>query len=419
MMLEEPRWAPRAVLRRHISVQHNHTRRVVTIEMSEEAVLASYISGLAFLIGSVIAGCRLYRRQQLALRSTEPCTCASCRGQYRIRKELGSGGYGRAHLVMRQGKPYVLKVVGCDSINEANAALTEAACLQRLNHPHVVRFEDVFLHRHDNGGCSVSIVMEFCAGGDLIDRLECRLGEKPLAEFTVVCFLESLCHALHHVHCCGVLHRDLKSSNIFVSRHDRDVKLGDFGLAASGLSPRRLSGSPRRMSRCGTAMYMSPEVADRKPYGAASDTYGLGCVLLEMLLRHQLRERRPFETRKDYITEALGASRGHTWHTFEEMAALAWRMLDENPRSRIALPDAAAAAAAAAAVLCKHHQAAAKSAGCSASCQQPGTASGATREGARDSGTVRLRPSKRIAPDDRLKKGSTFQDRRRRLQYAD
>ena len=42
-------------------------------------------------------------------------------------------------------------------------------------------------------------------------------------------FLEMLCYALHHVHCSGILHRDLKSSNIFVSRRDRDVKLGDFG----------------------------------------------------------------------------------------------------------------------------------------------------------------------------------------------
>ena len=48
-----------------------------------------------------------------------------------------------------------------------------------------------------------SQVMEFCAGGDLIDRLECRLGEKPLSELKMLCFLESLCHALHHVHCCG------------------------------------------------------------------------------------------------------------------------------------------------------------------------------------------------------------------------
>ena len=52
-----------------------------------------------------------------------------------------------------------------------------------------------------------------------------------------------------------------------------------------GLTPRRLTTSPRRMSRCGTAMYMAPEVAHRKPYGAASDVYGLGCVLLELLLR--------------------------------------------------------------------------------------------------------------------------------------
>ena len=108
--------------------------------MTEKAVLGCYLTGCVFLIGGLIAGCSVYKRQQN--RNKEPCACASCRGQYRVRKELGTGGYGRAHLVVRQGKPYVLKMVGCDSINEANAALTEAACLQRLNHPNVVRFED-------------------------------------------------------------------------------------------------------------------------------------------------------------------------------------------------------------------------------------------------------------------------------------
>ena len=60
-----------------------------------------------------------------------------------------------------------------------------------------------------------------------------------------------------------------------VTRNDKHVKLADFGLSTLGLTKRRLTDSPRRMSRCGTAMYMAPEVAHRKPYGAASDIYGL------------------------------------------------------------------------------------------------------------------------------------------------
>ena len=63
--------------------------------------------------------------------------------------------------------------ISCASVNDANQALLEAACLQRLNHPGVVKFEDVFLHRHESGVCSVMIAMEHCAGGDLIDRMVC------------------------------------------------------------------------------------------------------------------------------------------------------------------------------------------------------------------------------------------------------
>ena len=423
----------------HVNVTHDKAARVVSINLTEEAVLFAYVSGITFLMGGLIAGCAAYRRQQRLSRKVEVCACASCKGMYRARKILGTGGYGSAHLVMRAGKPYVLKMVGCDSINEANAALTEAACLQRLNHPNVVKFVDVFLHRSAaTGAKSVSIVMEFCAGGDLIDRLERRLPEmrdlRPLSELQVARFLESLCHALHHVHNCGVLHRDLKSSNIFVSRHDRDVKLGDFGLAASGLSPRRLSGSPRRMSRCGTHMYMSPEVADRRPYGASSDTYGLGCVLLEMLLRHQLRERRPFETRQDYIREALDLARGHGWATFESMASLARRMLDDSPKSRIALPAAAAIAASAVSVLARQQEAAAAAAAAASAhaassaaasthlhptSGSNGAAAPSTRVDA-SSATVREhgRPPKHVSTEERTRR-QPLQERRRRLHYAE
>ena len=150
---------------------------------------------------------------------------------------------------------------------------------------------------------------------------------------------------------------------------------------------------------------MSPEVADRNPYGAASDTYGLGCVLLEMLVRQQMRERRPFETRKDYITEALDSARAQRWDTYEEMCELAWRMLDENPKTRIALPTAAAEAAAAVSCLGKQQEVAAVANPRAVAPDAP-------------SHHVRVRPAKRVATEERTRRAST-QERRRRLQYAD
>ena len=127
----------------------------------------------------------------------------------------------------------------------------------------------------------------------------------------------------------------------------------------------------------------------------------------------QLRERRPFETRKDYIREVLDSARGHGWQTFEEMATLAGRMLDENPKSRIALPEAAAAASSSILLLSRQQQASAVSNGT----PHPGLAD-VTAPGAQDGRGVRVRPPKRVAGEERSRRAIT-QERRRRLQYAD
>jgi serine/threonine protein kinase len=161
------------------------------------------------------------------------------------------------------------------------------------------------------------------------------------------------------------------------------------------------------MSRCGTAMYMSPEVAERKPYGAASDTYGLGCVLLEMMLRCQLRERRPFEERKDYIQETLNHARGHGWSTFDEMASLAWKMLDESPKSRIGLPQAAAVSAAAVSVLVRQQEA-----------ESVANGGVLNNSNAADDGRTRVRQPKLIAAAERTRRPAG-PAQRRKLQYAD
>ena len=161
-------------------MKHRPDRGTVTIEITEETVVTLYLSGCAFFIGGLWIGVVVW--QQQAKRPVEACECAWCAMQYQTTRKLAEGGFGEASLVIRGGKSYVLKRIGCASVNAANQALMEAGCLQRLRHPNVVRFEDLFMHRHDNGGCSVIIVMEYCAGGDLIDRLECSRNERTLTE---------------------------------------------------------------------------------------------------------------------------------------------------------------------------------------------------------------------------------------------
>ena len=84
-------------LSQHVNIRHNATSRVVTIEMTEDAVIAGYLSSCAFLIGGLIAGCTVYKRQQKQ-RNVDACACASCRGEYTFRRELGTGGYGCANV---------------------------------------------------------------------------------------------------------------------------------------------------------------------------------------------------------------------------------------------------------------------------------------------------------------------------------
>merc|ERR1719355_45480 len=88
--------------------------------------------------------------------------------------------------------------------------------------------------------------------------------------------------ALQYIHSEKVLHCDLKTSNIFLSRESSVVKLGDFGIS------RVLEGTAdAAVTMVGTPYYMSPEVCRNEPYSWKSDVWALGCVLYEMcMLKH-------------------------------------------------------------------------------------------------------------------------------------
>uniref|UniRef100_A0A672JA59 non-specific serine/threonine protein kinase n=1 Tax=Salarias fasciatus TaxID=181472 RepID=A0A672JA59_SALFA len=126
--------------------------------------------------------------------------------------------------------------------------------------------------------------MEFCDGGDLMEKINLQRGVLFTEEQVVSWFLQ-VCLGLKHIHDRKVLHRDIKSQNIFLTDGGMKAKLGDFGIA------RMLNNTMELARTCvGTPYYLSPEICENRPYNNKTDIWSLGCVLYELCsLRH------PFE----------------------------------------------------------------------------------------------------------------------------
>eukprot|EP00240_Pyramimonas_obovata_P016030 CAMPEP_0118942696 /NCGR_PEP_ID=MMETSP1169-20130426/36654_1 /TAXON_ID=36882 /ORGANISM="Pyramimonas obovata, Strain CCMP722" /LENGTH=283 /DNA_ID=CAMNT_0006887753 /DNA_START=73 /DNA_END=921 /DNA_ORIENTATION=- len=198
--------------------------------------------------------------------------------RYVLDKRIGVGSYGTAYLVHLKSDrnvQFVLKKIRLDNVSEKEraAAHSEVKLLSQLSHPFVLGYIDSFMHKN-----SVCIVTEYCESGDLYNKL--KLCKKYLNEERVVEWFVQLMFALQYLHERKVLHRDLKTQNIFLTK-EGNIKLGDFGIA------KVLNSTEMAMTVIGTPYYMSPEIMESKPYDFKSDLWALGCVLYEMTsLKH-------------------------------------------------------------------------------------------------------------------------------------
>ena len=149
----------------------------------------------------------------------------------------------------------------------------EVALLASQSHPFILPVVEVI--KAPTG--PVAMVTEYCDQGDLFSLLaDLRKGGGRVPESQVLSWLAELSLALSHLHKQHILHRDVKTSNIFVTA-DCTLKLGDFGLARTWQSEESIT------SRVGSPFYMSPEICLHNPYGSASDLWSLGCVLYEII----------------------------------------------------------------------------------------------------------------------------------------
>ena len=160
--------------------------------------------------------------------------------------------------------------------DDAGSAAAESKLLEHMNHPNILQFHDSFVE-----GNIMNIITELCEGGDLNGYItDVKERGRTIPEKLVMDWLVQLTLALNYMHQRLVLHRDLKSNNIFL-RHGI-IKVGDFGIA------RVLQGTMEMPSTfAGTPYYMSPECLQSKGYNSKSDIWSLGCVLFEICsLKH-------------------------------------------------------------------------------------------------------------------------------------
>ena len=227
-------------------------------------------------------------------------------GHYRIQGQLGAGGMGvvySAYDTVLQRK-VAIKVVGDRVLADKSARallLHEARAASSLNHPNICT-----IHEVGESDGETYIVMEQVDG----QPLSSLVGTNGVSPDLVVRYGMQIADALAHAHEHGVIHRDLKSTNVVVTPESR-VKVLDFGLAArlkdTELQDAVSSKLPLTESRIivGTLPYLAPELLRGEPADARTDTWALGILLYEMSSgMHPFRGRTAFELSSSILRDA-------------------------------------------------------------------------------------------------------------------
>lgn len=203
-------------------------------------------------------------------------------GRYQMVQRIGQGGMGKVYKVthVHLARTFALKIISNQvaETDEARALFyREARFASQMNHPSITSVVDF----GEDEKVGMFMVMELVDGEALNKILfrEKRLGARKACEIVL-----QVAEALHYIHKQNVVHCDIKTENILISEQDHDgkrarmvAKLLDFGLARS------LTASRASTSLSGTPHYVAPERIRGEPASPASDVYGVGILLYELL----------------------------------------------------------------------------------------------------------------------------------------
>jgi WD40 repeat protein/serine/threonine protein kinase len=249
-------------------------------------------------------------------------------GRFQLIEQVGSGGFGtvyRAHdPVLKRQVALKIPRQGSLDCREVESLLREARAAARLKHPGIVQVYDAGME-----GSWAYVACEFIEG----PSLRKYLAKHPVSFHQAATICRRVADALHHAHELGIIHQDVKPSNILLDA-EKTPYITDFGLARNEAEE-----SPDSNLRiAGTWPYMSPEQVrgDGRPLTAASEIYSLGVVLFEMLTGSCPFLGKPTEVVRQIQNSPLPRPRQRNSQVPRDLEAICLKCLAREPGKRYA-----------------------------------------------------------------------------------
>ena len=196
-------------------------------------------------------------------------------------KELGKGAFGSVTIVKRleDNKIYAMKRVKIGRLGkkEKDNSFNEVRLLASIDHKNIIGYKEAFF---DDKSKTLNLVMEYADGGDLSTKIkEYRKKNIYFEEETIWSTLIQILEGLKYLHQSCIIHRDLKSANIFLTKSGC-VKIGDLNVSKILNTMRTAS------TQTGTPYFASPEIWNDQPYDYKCDIWSVGCIIYEMCALH-------------------------------------------------------------------------------------------------------------------------------------
>ena len=243
---------------------------------------------------------------------------------FEILELIGGGSFGKVFKVKLKGtdKIYAMKVLNKGYLIKKKLlryAITECNVLKQSNCPFIIK-----LHYSFQTPENLYMILDYCPIGDFSYQIQLNLFEEDEAKF----YIAELILAIEYLHQHDIIYRDLKPENILIDS-DGHIKLADFGLAKENVT----TNVPNK-TFCGSPQYLSPEMLSKEGTTKASDIYGVGAILFELISGAP-----PFFNQDENLMYKNISENKLMFPEFfsEELKDLLRKMLDKDPKKRIGI----------------------------------------------------------------------------------